>query len=325
MTLAESQTQLNNQRKRRENDVWREWYLLESQGKGTPEALRRRSEALEQIRRDYERDSSLIEREFLAAQQAINIQPQEIQKNPAVSTPTVQPETIIKKPSTSRQGNSFFANQLRDRRPQNEPTIVRRSREINEAQALQDAMPNTMSQVGGMYDPSQDPEILRQKVEIMDEELALVGTTTNEVLGTGADEELVGRLQAMSKTMKTSFPIAILVVALGKDVIEFITPFLELIPVVGQALWVVAGIFSILFSGVVWLWLLATSSVAQRAHIKKFVEKRITPIAIGIGAEAILQFIPTTTILVFMIAKERVKLAKAIRKAEKRGNQLMEK
>lgn len=328
MNLAEAKTQLNNDRRRKESKIWEDWTLAKNQGLGTPRLLKKRDDELGIIRQEYEAGLSKVEREILASQS------QKVAANDDQITP---PETQEQREALQRK--SIGTQNLPENKPLSlgqeitkkgssanelslEPEIVRRAREENALQANQELLIPEMLQNAANEDSFQNVEMLRAQVEIIDEELALVNTTTNEVLGSGTDEELTQKLREVSKQMKTSFPLAILVVALGKDVVELITPYLELIPVVGQVLWFIVGLFSVLFTLLLWWWMLASSSGAQRTQIKKFVEKRLPVIAATIFGEAIVQFIPATSILVFMIAKEKVNLAKAAKRAVRRIDEL---
>ncbi len=329
MNRTEAITQLNQERKRKENRVWEEWFITESKKQVTSERLQKRTAELNRIRDEYEK--ALFQ---------INNQPQ-TQENP-LSSQTKTSRTLsipdTKKPSTQKQtptdevlrgaenlpeNRRIFLGQS-TRKPtidgiqskDNAPEIVRsaqaqnRSDEIRQAQKENVYQDENINSEGGGNNETAQADIIR-------DEFRAAGINLADVASSDSDSELIEELKNAKKSSLIRFPIIILFIAFLKDCSDIFSSIFESIPVVGILVWIFAAGFSLLCSGIIWFWMLGKGSKMQRRIIIKFVTERLPIIMIGLFGELIpwVSLIPTTTITVFFIAQTSTKLGQTIHKA----------
>ena len=331
MNRTEAITQLNQERKRKENRVWEEWFVTESKNQVTSERLQKRTDELNKIRDEYEKALFRINNQPQVQENSLPLQTKTNQLSSALSTrkltPQVQkqaPQDEILKGAENLPENKRISLGQSVRKPSvdgiqskdNTPEIVRsaqaqnRSDEIRQAQKENVYQDENINAEGGDNNETAQADIIR-------DEFRAAGINLADVASSDSDSELIEELKSAKKSSLIRFPIIILFVAFLKDLSDVFSSIFESIPVVGILVWIFAAAFSILCSVIIWFWMLGKGSKMQRKIIINFVRNRLPVIMVGLFGEVIpwISLIPTTTITVFFIAQTSTKLGQTIHKA----------
>lgn len=340
MNIAEATTQLNQERKRKENFAWQK-FLATDNKKTTQEKLRERTLELDQIRSEYEKSLAQINFEFNAEQ----IKRQRSQFTDQENNSTVEQQSQSLQSFKDRgQGVLQGAENLPENKPivneeasrkrkidgiqkkddtSQEPDIVRNARQQNKSDQIRQN-----EQIEGMFNDSDatpdEKEIEEKKALAIRNEFRKSGINLSEITNAKSDSDLIKEVTESKKTALIRFPIIILFIAVLKDCSDILSSILESIPAIGVIIWFFAAGFSLLCSIVIWFWMLGKGSRMQRKIIINFVRNRLPIILAGLLGEFIpwVSLIPTTTITVFFIAQTSTRLGQTIHKAVEKAEVL---
>ena len=331
MNRTEAITQLNQERKRKENRVWEEWFITESKNQVTAERLQKRTTELNRIRDEYEKALFQINNQPQVEGGVFPLQTRTNESLPTLSTkkpaPQIKkqaPQDEILKGAENLPENKRISLGQNVRKPNvdgiqskdNAPEIVRNARAQNRSDEIRQAQNENVYQDENINVEGGDNNGTAQ-ADIIRDEFRAAGINLADVASSDSDSELIEELKNAKKSSLIRFPIIILFVAFLKDCSDIFSSIFESVPVVGILVWIFAAGFSLLCSGIIWFWMLGKGSKMQRRIITKFVAERLPIIMIGLFGELIpwVSLIPTTTVTVFFIAQTSTKLGQTIHKA----------
>lgn len=331
MNRNEAITQLNQERKRKENRVWEEWFITESKKQVTSDRLQKRTAELNSIRDEYERDLFKINNQPETRGGSLSLQTKPNQTKFG-STQSDIPSQVRKESSEGAvlagaenlpQNKPIFLGQS-NRKPKIDgiqdkdtaPEIVRSARAQNKSDEIRESQNKNQSQEEGL-EFEEDGGNENAQGDIIRDEFRAAGINLADVVDSDNDSEIVQEVKSAKKDALIRFPIIILFIALLKDCSDILSSLLESIPLLGIVVWFFAAGFSLLCSAIIWYWMLGKGNKMQRKIIIKFVENRLPIIMVGLFGELIpwVSLIPTTTITVFFIAQTSTKLGQTIHKA----------
>lgn len=244
--------QLNQERKRRENRVWEEWFTTEQNKRVTSEKLKARTNALNQIRDEYEKALIALNNTPEAELDAKNIKTQNdrISTSTLQSTPTTQSQLV----NTGRLDSAIYAK-IREKQYTDE---VVKNNETQKKQVGQEIDLQRFTNYNALQQLNETLQQQKEKVQIELEETVVkevsevlqkygfsIENFLNDIPGLSKKDKILHLVEEGSRT-PYSFPVFLLSVALLIDVAEIIPTAINAIPAVGQVL-------SITISTVAWI------------------------------------------------------------------------